>query len=131
MHAANQQQSQRRGADNIQTCNEFMLHELQLSQEPWLVSERRRGRGVGVLPVRRHWEENDCKLILDQNLERGSVIIFGALQKREAVNCEQSGVSQTSTVNIEVVFILCKSGNNYKLLENLATKLCSYQSLVT
>lgn len=58
------------------------------------------------------------------------MIIFSVLQKRDAVNCEQSGVSQTSTVNIEVMFILCKSRNNYKLLENEATKLCSYQSLV-
>lgn len=92
----------------------------------------RRGRGVGGLPVRLHWgEKKDCKLILDQNLEQqGSMIIFRALQERDAVSCEQSGVSQTSTVNVEVMFVLCKSCNNYKLLENLPTKLCSYQSLV-
>lgn len=45
------------------------------------------------------------------------MIIFRALQERDAVN-QQSGVSQTSIVNIVVMFILCKSRNNYKLLEN-------------
>lgn len=63
--------------------------------------------------------KNDCKLILDQNLEQqGSMVIFRALQEHDAVNCEQSGVSQTSTVNIEVMIILCKSCNNSKLLKN-------------
>lgn len=85
-----------------------MLHELRLSERGGVAgSECCQFAGIGG--------KNDCELILDQNLEeRGSMVIFRALQERDTVNSLELG----STVNIEVMFVLCKSCNHYKLLEN-------------
>lgn len=132
MHAANRQ-SPRGGQTTYKHAMKLCYMSFSSHRKLGL-SQREEGCGVGVLPVRWHWEEDGCKLILDQNQEQqGSIIIFRALQDQSTAGawcCELWTVSQTSTVNIEVMFVLCKSCNNYKLLENLVTKLCSYKSLV-